>query len=202
MIGLDIETDTTVDGLDPQIGAIVDVALVTATSTMVFDDPDEANLLRAVDAALAEIAAEDPGVLVTWNGSGFDLPFISTRAELLGVATGFRLESESSPTRRPHHLSDRRERVRGTWHGHRHLDGYLMYRADVGRALPVSCGLKPMARLVGLPIVEVDRAAIHLLSAEERREYVASDAFLARELVLRRADADRWIDQLPASSGS
>ena len=66
----------------------------------------------------------------------------------------------------------------------------------------MSCGLKSLARLVGLPLVEVDRSAIHLLSEAERRAYVASDAMLARVLVERRADAMRWVDQVSTVSGS
>jgi len=55
---------------------------------------------------------------------------------------------------------------------------------------------------VGLPVVEVDRARIHELTLEERRNYVASDARLAKALVERRADRFRWVDQFPSSRGS
>ena len=46
-----------------------------------------------------------------------------------------------------------------------------------------------MAKLVGLEPVEVDREQIHQLSAQDLHEYVASDARLARELVVRRLPA-------------
>lgn len=202
MIGLDIETDTTVNGLDPRVAPIVAVALVDGDTTFVFDDPDERALLAAVDATVASLAASGPGVLVTWNGSGFDLPFIAARAAALGLPVGLQTVYDPTLAGRHEPLPGHRGRVRASWHGHRHLDGYQAYRADVGQVLPVSCGLKSLARFVGLPVIEVDRAAIHELSERERRDYVASDAFLARALVARRADATRWIDQLPEASGS
>ncbi|MEM9464398.1 MAG: 3'-5' exonuclease [Actinomycetota bacterium] len=198
LVGLDIETDTTVDGLDPSRSEIVALALSGEGFELVFDG-DEATLLAAADLALADLTAS---VLVTWNGAGFDLPFIARRAARLGLDLGLSLEFDPSIPGRHVPLPGEPARVRGRWHHHRHLDGYQVFRSDVGQTLPVSCGLKPLARFVGLPIVEVDRTRIHELSAADRRAYVASDARLARALVERRADHRRWVDQLPSSSGS
>lgn len=198
LIGLDIETDTTLDGLDPSRSAIVALALSGDGFELVFDG-DELDLLRTADQALADLP---PAVLVTWNGAGFDLPFIARRATLLGLELGLRIEFDPSIPGRHDPLPGDPARARGRWHHHGHLDGYQVFRADVGQNLPLSCGLKPLARFVGLPVVEVDRARIHDLSPAERRSYVASDAWLARELIERRADHRRWIDQLPSSSGS
>ncbi|MFM7068231.1 MAG: 3'-5' exonuclease, partial [Actinomycetes bacterium] len=171
-------------GLDPQTSAVVAVALTTEAGDEVFTGP-EAALLTRLDERLLELA---PGVIVTWNGATFDLPFLDARAIRLGVALHLRLTED--PRMAP---SDRRGPLRhvyrATWGPHRHLDGYRLYRADVGRTLGFPCGLKPMARLVGLQPVEVDRAQIHQLSAAELHDYVASDARLARELVLRRMPA-------------
>ncbi|HTO02031.1 MAG TPA: 3'-5' exonuclease [Microthrixaceae bacterium] len=168
--GLDIETDTTVDGLDARCSAIVAIAIATAEGDKVFLGPEH-ELLRRTDRLLAEL---NPGVIVTWNGSSFDLPFIAERAARLGMSLGLQADSESSASR---------------WWQHRHIDGYRLYRSDVGRTLGVSCGLKPLSRMVGLAPVEVDRTQIHMLSESQVREYVASDARLARELVLRRMPA-------------
>ncbi len=63
-----------------------------------------------------------------------------------------------------------------SWHAHRHLDGYRVVRADVRRTTGLSCGLKALARVVGLATVEVDRERLHLLPDEVVRDYVASDA--------------------------
>ena len=74
--GLDIETDTTENGLDPRVAAVVTVALVGPTYEEVFTGP-ESQLLTDLDARLAQL---EPGVLATWNGSAFDLPFLADRA--------------------------------------------------------------------------------------------------------------------------
>lgn len=182
--GLDIESDTAVDGLDPARSSIVAVAVAGEGWTTVLHAADggEAVLLERLEAVLAELA---PGVVVTWNGSRFDLPFLSDRAVATGVRWSLRLEPDLRRVDRdplPGHAGG----YVGAWGAHRHLDGYQLYRADLGRALPISCGLKSLARFVGLTPVEVDRTAIHLLDRPQLDAYVGSDAELARHLVLRR----------------
>jgi hypothetical protein len=143
---------------------------------------DEAAILAELDRRLAEL---DGGVLVTWNGAAFDLPFIADRARLLGVDIGLRLRLDPTIHRREP-LPGHDGAYRARWHRHRHLDGYQLYRADVGASMHLSCGLKPLARFMGLSVVDVDREAIHRLDADTIRRYVASDARLTRTLVLRR----------------
>jgi uncharacterized protein YprB with RNaseH-like and TPR domain len=181
LYGLDIETDTACGGLDPSRAAIVAVAVSTAEVDVVFDGP-EPSLLAELDAHLASLP---PGVIVTWNGATFDLPFLAARAGVVGVPLGLRLLADPGiRIREPQPGLERG--YRAAWHDHGHLDGYRLYRADVGRTLPVSCGLKPMARMLGLAPVEVDVAQLHLLPAHEVAAYVASDARMARLLVDRR----------------
>ena len=62
---------------------IVAIAVSGPDTDVVLDGPDERSMLTELDALLADLQG---GVLVTWNGSGFDLPFIATRAAALGVA--------------------------------------------------------------------------------------------------------------------
>jgi len=175
LYGLDIETDTTVDGLDPSVSPIVAVAVATPDGDRVFHGPEDL-VLHRTDELMSEL---DPGIVVTWNGSGFDLPFLAERARRLGVTLGLDLWDDGPERTEP-------GVVRGRWYAHDHLDGYRLYRADVGRSLGFPCGLKPLSRLVGLAPVEVDRSCIHLLDDAALEAYVASDARLARELVLRR----------------
>lgn len=182
LVGFDIETDTASGGLDPETAAVVATAVSTDSCDEVFTG-DEAELLAKTDHFLSTIPT---GYLVTWNGSTFDLPFVARRAELLGIDLG--LELSDDPSRGSRHEPDRRA-VRGRWHNLVQLDGYVLYRADVGRSLGLSCGLKPLARLVGMDPVELDREALHLASAEEVDAYVASDARTAAELVRRRMPA-------------
>jgi len=192
LYGLDIETDTTVDGLDPSIGRVLAVAVVRdqpsaeATDSSgcdVFADADEAQLLARLDRHLAHLA---PGVLVTWNGARFDLPYLATRAELLGVPLGLHLALD--PSRTSHHdpLPGHVGSYRASWYGHDHLDVYRVYRADLGPALHVPCSLKAVAALAGLAPIEVDASRVHDLSAAEVAAYVASDARCTAALARRR----------------
>lgn len=191
--GLDIETDTTIDGLDPAVSAVVTVALVGPVTEEVFTGP-EGPLLADLDARLSEL---EPGVVATWNGAAFDLPFIADRATLHGVPLGLELQIDPRLTSRHAPLPGHRGAYRARWFGHRHLDAYRVYLGDVGPALRISCSLKSIARFVGLAPVEVDRTRIHDLTNEALHAYAASDARLARILTERRwATASRCIDRL------
>lgn len=189
--GLDIETDTERGGLDPTEAPVVAVALTGNGWSSVFRG-DEATLLVQLDAAIAGLP---PGVIVTWNGARFDLPFLADRAALVGIELGLDLVPDSRSRSRRDPLPGHDGGYLGRWHDHAHLDAYAVYRADVGASLGIPCGLKPLSKFVGLRPVEVDASAIHLLSDQELEDYVASDAILARELALRRwPTARRAID--------
>jgi hypothetical protein len=175
LYGLDIETDTSVDGLDPARSPIVAVAVATDDGDHVFQG-QETGILADLDTLLAHLP---PGLVVTWNGAGFDLPFLAERARIIGATIGLQLWRDPTIESDP-------GAFRGRWYRHDHLDGYRVYRADVGRSLGLSCGLKPLSRLVGLQPIELDRSSLHLLDDDVVRRYVASDARLAKELVLRR----------------
>jgi uncharacterized protein YprB with RNaseH-like and TPR domain len=193
--GLDIETDTTVDGLDPTVARIVTVALASPGFEETFVGP-EYEILAEVDQRLAEL---EPGVIATWNGAAFDLPFIADRAWLYEMQLGLQLALD--PTIPMHHapLPGHRGAYRARWHEHDHIDAYRLYRGDVGSALRISCSLKSIARFVGLAPVEEDRTRIHDLSQEALHAYAASDARLARILTERRwATAARFVDRIDA----
>jgi uncharacterized protein YprB with RNaseH-like and TPR domain len=190
--GLDIETDTTTDGLDPAVARVVTVALASEGYEETFTGP-EATLLADLDDRLARL---EPGVIATWNGGAFDLPFIADRAAMHDLALGLSLRYDASiAVRSP--LPGHAGAYRASWFRHSHLDAYRVYRGDVGPALRISCSLKSIGRFVGLSPVEVDRTRIHDLSNEALHAYAASDARLARILTERRwATASRCIDKL------
>ncbi len=192
--GLDIETDTTVDGLDPAVARILTVALSSDEVDELFTGP-EPELLAELDQRLVSLP---PGVIATWNGAAFDLPFIADRAALYGQHLGLYLEHDPGIVVRGRSLPGHRGAYRAAWHHHAHLDAFRVYRSDVGPALRISCGLKSIARFVGLPVVEVDREQIHGLSQEALHAYASSDARLARVLSERRwASARRSVDRTP-----
>lgn len=195
--GLDIETDTSENGLDPRVAAVVTVALACPGYEEIFSGPEH-DLLAQLDDRLREL---EPGVLATWNGAAFDLPFIADRASIYGMALGLRLQLDPAITVRSVPLPGHRGAYRAGWYGHGHIDAYRLYRGDVGPALRISCSLKSIARFVGLTAVEVDRSRIHDLSNEALHAYAASDARLARVLTERRwATASRCIDRLGAAA--
>jgi DNA polymerase family B, exonuclease domain len=190
--GLDIETDTSDDGLDPRVARVVTVALSFPGHDEIFSGR-ESTLLYDLDTRLRELPA---GVLTTWNGAAFDLPFLAHRAALHELDLGLRLALDPSlAVHAP--LPGHRGAYRGAWHQHSHLDAYRLYKGDVGPMLRVSCSLKSIARLVGLLPIEVDRTRIHDLSREALHAYASSDARLARVLTERRMPgAARFIDRL------
>src|SRR5581483_373968 len=150
-----------------------------------------------LDALLGRLR---PGALVTWYGSGFDLPFLADRAARAGIPLGLRLALDPAiEVRSP--LPGHAGAYRASWGRHTHLDAYHLFR-EVSRAVLLSCSLKSMARFFGLEPVEVDRARIHDLAPAELTRYVASDAALARRLAALRwhaapphLDSARWPGQ-------
>lgn len=178
--GLDIETDTADDGLDPAVSRIVAVAVSSRSGDAVFTGA-ERELLVGLDRYLRSLV---PGVIVTWNGSSFDLPFLAARARRCGAHLG--LELSCDPAIPLHHppLPGHAGAFRARWHGHDHVDACRAWRALVPPG--TSCSLKAVARSAGLLPVEVDSAGIHRLPLALLREYVASDATLARVLAERR----------------
>jgi hypothetical protein len=201
LYGLDIETDTTVDGLDPARSRVVAVAIAATDGDATVFTGDERALLKALDRWLRRAR---PGVLTTWNGAGFDLPFLADRAAALRVRLGLELAPDASIDSRHAPLTGHALPYRARWYRHLHLDACALYRVLLG---PVDGGversfaLKSVARDAGLVPVEVDRALIHELSADELRRYVTSDAVLARELAARRwLDAPPFVDALCLAS--
>lgn len=191
--GLDIETDTTVDGLDPAVAPIVTVALASEGFEETFVG-EEHELLAELDGRIAEL---EPGVIATWNGAAFDLPFIADRAALYGMHLGLHLQLDPSIPLHHEPLPGHGGSYRAAWYRHTHVDAYRLYRADVGPALRISCSLKSIARLVGLAPVEADRTRIHDLTNEALHAYAASDARLARILAQRRwGTAARFVDRV------
>jgi DNA polymerase elongation subunit (family B) len=195
--GLDIETDTSENGLDPRVASVVTIALSSPGVDEVFSGR-ESTILLDVDQRLRSLP---PGVLATWNGAAFDLPFIADRAARHGLELGLRLQFDPSMAMRRAPLPGHSGAYRGQWYDHGHIDAYRLYRGDVGPSLRVSCSLKSIARLVGLSPVEVDRERIHDLSNEALHAYASSDARLARVLTERRwSSASRFVDRLQLPS--
>jgi DNA polymerase elongation subunit (family B) len=168
--GLDIETDTSTDGLDPSRSAVLTVALSLPGADEVYIGV-EWEILVDLDARLRDL---EPGVIATWNGATFDLPFIADRAALWGLNLGLVLRPD--PATRVHGpvLRGHAGGYRAAWHHHAHVDAYRLYRHD-----------------------ETD------LAIEAQHAHPSSDARLARVLTERRwAGACRLVDRLGPATGS
>ena len=189
--GLDIETDGRADGVDPTVAAVRAVALAGPNFDEVFTG-DEATLLADLDARLATLR---PGLLATWNGATFDLPFIADRARLLDVPLDLRLRLDRSLTAHRTPLPGHAGAYRGAWGHHAHLDTFRLY----GPADPAPAwSLRTIARLVGLGGGGACLPVPDLVN-EARHAHASSDARLARVLASRRlAAAPRLVDHLDA----
>lgn len=208
IFALDIETDTspltddekaagfTARGLDPRITSVTAVAAHADGNTHVMHARDskdgEAELLSRVGAFMigAGASRDRGGVLVTWNGSVFDLPFLADRARILGVEDWFgHLELTPDPSIVPKYdpLPGHDGGYRATWNGLPHIDMAYVDK-DECLAAGVSWSLKPWAKHLGMDPVEVDRTRMHELTREELDAYVASDAIITHTLAARHGD--------------
>lgn len=189
--GLDIETDNTEDGLDPAVAAVRAVALSGATFDELFVG-DEHDILTALDARLASLPT---GVVATWNGSAFDLPFLADRARILGVDLGLKLRLDRGLTMHRAPLPGHAGAYRASWHEHGHLDTFRIYGGDTTAAQRLS--LRSLGRLVGIGAAQVHPARTQTLCNEALHACAPSDARLARVLAERRwPAAARMIDRV------
>lgn len=188
--GIDIETDTRYDGLDPAVASVRTVALSNQDFDEVFVG-DEATLLTTLDRRLAELP---PGVLATWNGATFDLPFIADRARLLDLDLGLTLCLDRRLTLGRTPLPGHAGAYRGAWGHHGHLDTFRLYG---GTSAPGRMSLRALGRLVGLGTHAGSAPRGSDQANEALHAHAASDARLARVLAERRWNAAlRLVDRV------
>jgi DNA polymerase elongation subunit (family B) len=182
----DLESDTSLRdsvpdyGLDPRVTPVTDIATLAGGRGTVFTGAENDILTSWRDFLLAQPA----GLLVTWNGCGFDGPFIADRARILGVDMPMTLKADPDlqpkygpPKGHPHAF-------RLAFGAHRHVDIAPLYK-DIAAELGVTWSLKPVYEAVtGKKPVELDRANMHLYTSQQREEYVLSDVLITEELAL------------------
>ena len=194
---MDIETDTSGGfGLDPRKAGVVSVAVWNGDAAVVFDSTNEAAMLTDLAAWLANPHRE-PGVIVTWNGACFDLPFLATRAEKLGISELTELlDMRASDLREPKY-----DPIGGHEGGyiarigrHDHADVMFAYR-DFSTERGIRHSLKPVASELGIEVIVEDREAIHELTRRELIAYNLSDVNATFELAARLGDElTNWCD--------
>ena len=193
----DIESDTTPQadgkcyGLEPLHAGLTEIAFSCDTSVMseggkVFATSDgmtEADVIIEFDRMLFEL---DPGVLMTWNGSFFDLPFILTRSEVLGITQHMHLHAQPGLAPKYTPTAPHTGGYSATWDTkgvmpHQHLDIMRGYER-AAKLLGIKWSLKPVAEAYGLDMISVDREKMHELTPAERRAYALSDSGGTRNL--------------------
>lgn len=205
-------------GLDPLLGFITETVVATGDpeTERVFTGGsrgDEVAILRGLDQHLAGGLGIDlpAGLIATWGGANFDLPFVHTRALLTMpygnpdrdplAVYGLRIVhtdfmAPKYPPIRGHGPDwpglDGRLGHSGSYTGfwrtngggkHAHLDIAPLFKPFAER-YGITWGLKPVCEALGHPMISVDREQMHLLSDEERRAYVMSDGNGTRFLAL------------------
>lgn len=182
LVTLDIETDTSNGGgLDPLHSKIVAVSLAYSENAevIVLDSSNEEEILSSLDTLIAS----RKGLLITWNGSGFDMPFLHKRYVATGVTTGLIVGVDPSiPSKYPMNQG-LGPPVRVSWHSAAHVDIANIY-SQFALDAKIKWSLKNVAKHLGYTPVEVDRERIHALSLQDLREYVASDATVTLQLAM------------------
>ncbi|RJL21237.1 hypothetical protein [Bailinhaonella thermotolerans] len=184
---LDIETDNSEgEGLNPSRARITQASVATEDTTEVFDGA-EADLLAHLDRFLRRLPN---GLIATWNGAAFDLPYLTTRAGRARVSLGLSLVADRRLTPKYGFLEGHHTAYHGIWESavsssvpHVHLDIAYAYRRHA-REHEIPWSLKPVARSRGLDPVELDRERLHQYTPSQRAEYCASDAVITRQLAL------------------
>ena len=180
LVSLDIETDTSGGGgLDPTTSKVVAASLAYSDTDKVevFDSNSEEEILQDIEKVLTART----GLLVTWNGAGFDLPFLYARYGFTKTTTSLRVAADPSIPAKYAPPAGLGPPVRSTWNHLAHVDISYLY-AGVAREGNIKWSLKSVAKHLGYSPVEVDRERVHALTPEELREYVASDALVTVKL--------------------
>jgi hypothetical protein len=198
--GLDIETDNADGaGLDPAAAAVISVALTVPSGhplpagvirhhssagggreVAVLDHSrlTEVEMLQALDQLVGSLPS---GVIATWNGAAFDMPFLADRAHrndmtlALTLRPAPHLECKYGPL--PGHTGA----YDAEWGSHHHVDVCYAGRSWCA-SLDVVWSLKPLASAVGLEPVKEDGAGLHNIDDERRIAYVGSDAAITAAL--------------------
>lgn len=189
-----------VPAVDPRHTVVVRAVLSTAAREWSFTG-DEPTLLGALDSTLGGL---EPGIVATWNGSSFDLPFLADRAGIRGVHLGLRLAADPRWRRRGEVLPGHRYPYRAAWYAHRHLDAARLYRS--GRRPLVE--VDELLRAVGLPAwgrgtrgTGPADAPGEELTHDALHAFASNDARLVRSLVeARLPGVNRFVDRITVTT--
>jgi DNA polymerase elongation subunit (family B) len=191
---LDIETDTTVNGLDPKVSKIIAVAVSCSRGDNKVFTGSEVEILTKLERYIRKLP---DGVIVTWNGAVFDLPFLMDRYQTLGVDTTLEIAPDLQVHIKYEPLKGHKSGYKGRWGYHAHCDISPLYYT-LATKLGLRHGLKPVAReILGIEPIEVDRTQMHRLSNKQLYDYAISDTDITLGLAsFRRQEVYENVDQL------
>jgi hypothetical protein len=174
------------------VAPIVKVALAGPGFEEVFTGR-ERRLIRAVDDRLRALPA---GVIATWQGSSFDLPFLADRAARVGIGIGLRLQLDPSLPSTQQTLIGHEGAYRAAWYDHRHVDACRVCNGEMVAPGRLSAVWRSFVDLIGLgPPSSATGDALAPAGPCD----VANDARLTRALIERRLPvARRHLDRVPA----
>lgn len=184
----DIETTTDPArpgyGLDPRESPITAIAVADHTGSAVFTgaEPDILADFRVWADTLPS------GLLVSWNGSAFDIPYLITRYQINTLPHHWRARTHPGLACKYGPTPGWDGAVLATWNTttttHAHFDISGWYK-PVAEAAGITWGLKPVAEhILEATPVTVDRTAMHTLTDQQLRDYGASDALITYQLAL------------------
>jgi len=192
LYALDIETT----GLSPLESKMVSVAVAAAGESMVFVSENEQSLFTDLTAWFTN-PKRPRGVIVTWNGSGFDWPYMLTRAKTLGAtefldALSIKPSAERAPVYKP--IDGHEGGYAVGFAGYDHADimrPWKPWSQDRG----ISNSLKAVAKANAIDVIEVDRTKIDSLSRAELVAYNISDVAATLTLAERLGtNINPWLD--------
>lgn len=191
LTAMDIETS----GLSPLESHVVSIAICSDQEFIVWESQDEKRLL---DDFAYWLDTRDKGVIVTWNGSAFDWPFLFTRANTVGSRLATKITLVQAETRDPQygpidgHTGGYLVNVEG-WD---HIDAMLPWRVRA-KAAGHRWALKAVAKVHGIDVVEVDRERITELPKKDLAAYNISDVDATLQLAEKLGDElFEWLDSL------
>lgn len=208
LYALDIETDTspgrrrigseTPPGLDPNHDAVISVAVhdSAANRSEFFSVDTEGSEVAVLSALDMTLRAAPEGVVVTWNGANFDLPYLAARFAHCGVRSTLRLlEADDRPPKYEPLPGSHPTGYWASWGQHRHLDVAYAYQQFADEHA-VAWSLKPVASAAGIEMISVDASAVTELTADELRAYNVSDVVGTAALAQRLDPATfaAWLD--------
>ena len=192
LYALDIEST----GLNPGESKMVSVAVAAPGESMVFVSDNESSLFSDLTAWFKNPQRER-GTIVTWNGSGFDWPYLLTRAQAVGAdeflaALTIRQHDERMPVYQP--IAGHTGGYAVSFAGFDHADIMRPWK-PWSKEQGISNSLKSVAKAKGIEVIEVDRTKIDSLSRAELVAYNISDVAATLTLAEQLGDGiNPWLD--------